>query len=131
MKIKTRDIALMYLTYNTFDEDVIDIAIFFVFFFKAFIDEIESELGDYSYFYGANTVSDEGNSDYENRITQISVVNYPSAIKTKFADAPDCGLLNYREKGYDLRDMTLKDILNKVFVETDGEKIFLKEFEED
>lgn len=131
MKIKTRNIEEMGLTYNTFDEDIIDIAIFFEDDGHAYIDEIDSEIGDYSYFFGTNSYDDEGKTDYEKRITQIEVVDYPNAIKTKFADAPDCGLLNYNQHGYNLKDMTLEEILVEIFINTDGEKILLKEFEED
>ena len=60
----------------------------------------------------------------------IYITNYKEAIKTRFADTLDCGLLNYSGRGYDLKNMTLKDILVEMFINTDGEKILLKELED-
>lgn len=123
--MKTRNIEDMSTNFSdgtNGDNEIFDLNIFFDDHGPNLMDEIESELGNYSYFFGVLEDSTENE-----RISKVFIINYHEAIKHRFKDCPDCGLLNYKGHGYDLKDMTLKDILNKVFIENNSKEIFQKE----
>lgn len=124
--MKSRNIKRINIRINDLYDEELDIRVFIDDPNESYVDDEESKLGNYGFFY--STIED--GTEY-GRIKTIYITNYKEALKTKFADTLDCGLLNFEGYGYDLKNMTLKDILVEIFINTDGERILLEEFNED
>ena len=67
---------------------------------KSLTDEIDSEIGDYSYYFDAE--KDSGELDY------LDVVNYEEAIKTGFSDCPFDFDVEYQGQVMPIRELLVR-----------------------
>lgn len=123
--MNTRTIKDIHLTCTEYDENILAIWIR-IESRKGYYDDEDSEIGEHSY-----EMKIAEYDVYPGTVIWLKINDYKEAFKYDLVDIPDCGLLNYYQYGYNLENMTIKEILTEIFINTDGEEILLEEYEKD